>query len=260
MKKNLKTIIVKLINYLGYDLVKRYDRKTKRTNETEEGTPIKVEFIGPPGVGKSTIFKETLRLRENDGEWITSKELLKSLDNYSNYNYEIKEYDVLLGNYFKQILSKNLPIRNKIKLLKYFLKITTEDELVNKFAGKQIVVFSEGLFHNGNNCIMDIEKTNPDIFRQIIQKKAIVNCINQPDIILEYIKKRNEKEKLRMVHRDLTDSELFVKTKSSIKRKKELMQLLIKYNVPCLEINTADNITENAHKVRNFINSLNQNN
>jgi len=256
MRSRFKQMFKKVFNLLGYELTRLPQRSMTSVLQPSTQIPYKIEFIGPSGVGKSTIIREMERLKGKKDKWIVANSLLQTAMNHPTLYFQTNIYDELLNLYSEQMMARPVSIRKKIVLLRYYLKQITEEETINKIAGDTFVVFHEGLFHNGTDSIIEIEKAKPDIFEELINNRAIVHCVAEPAIILEYIKKRKEEGIRRGLLEGLSDSELLEKNLGALDKKKELINILKKYEVPCLEVNTADKLINNANKVREFINDL----
>lgn len=255
VRKTLNHCLKKAVRFFGYDLVKRPNKANSHPNESHKGFPLKVEFIGPSGVGKSTIIKEMVLQKTKDEKWVVAGELTNRYEKSDNIACKI--YDDLLKIHTEQMMSRpTTPLRKKITLLRYYLKLVSEEELINMVAGNNTVVFHEGLFHNGGSSIIELEKTHPDVFLKIIRNKAIVNCTADPETIVKYVRNRQKQGTRRSMLEGYNDRELMEKAQSALNKKKELVELLQNHQIPCLEINTTESIAQNAHKIRSFLKQI----
>ncbi len=254
IRRKLKACLKKTVRFLGYDLVKPTQEPKPFPKGLNPGSPLKVEFIGPSGVGKSTIIKEMALQKTKDEKWVVAGELTNRYE--KSDSLALSAYDVLLGIHTEQMMVRAAPLRKKIVLLRYYLKLVSEEELINRVAGNNTVVFHEGLFHNGGASIIELEKTHSDVFIKIIRNKAIVNCTADPETIVKYIRNRQKQGARRTMLEGYSDRELMEKAQNALNKKKELVELLKNYKIPCLEINTTESITKNARKIRSFIKQI----
>src|SRR5699024_7054173 len=102
--------------------------KSIKTNIKPQNTdePIFIEFIGPSGVGKTTLFKKMKELNKNNS-CIGIKENYKIKDNKWNYNRKVKLYQSLINYKIKNISKAYFDAYKKLRLLSIFYKKLKEE-------------------------------------------------------------------------------------------------------------------------------------
>ena len=250
----IKPQLKEVLHRLGYNLEKLPKKKIPMI--AAPGFPIKVECVGPSGVGKSTLVNELFRSGSIRGNWVAANKLVIYDRKESAKFVENDVYSNLMELFTEHILSQPINIRRKIALMRYYLELIQEEEQINYLAGGKVVVFHEGIFHNGTDSIMALERNKPDSFKYIIQGKAVINCTTAPDILIGFIKKRKAQGVKRGFLENQNDADLQDKILKNLGKKRELVSLLLKHNVPVLEIDTAQSLKDNVNKVIDFIDNL----
>lgn len=98
-----------------------------------------IEFIGPPGVGKSFLFNKLLKSRTKEDSWITPEEaadLIFIRDQYWKSMTKVNLVKLFIREKIlrrKMSISSKFPVKTKIKLIDFF--------------GEDLEVHAELLFH-----------------------------------------------------------------------------------------------------------------
>ena len=257
MNRAIKDFIHSSLKKKGYKVVKtNSDSTPTKFNATKK---IKVEFVGPPGVGKSTVYRILLSSRKKEDNWFTPEEI-----------YQVKERlvspsDVIpLSNHYEKAIDLiyNLIISNskttttyKINTLRYAHYILNQDNVIQSLNLKFKAVFDEGVFHTPEYMV-ELNKKDEESFKAILRNKATVNFYNSPEAIVNNFKERMEQGWITYLHLNKTDDELLKLTNTEIQNRKELLGLVEQNKVPVLDVNTADIPQLNAIKIKTFLATL----
>lgn len=164
----------KIINVLLQKLfgvkIQRVDKNISKNKIYDKD--IYVEFVGTPGVGKTTICK---KVQEITNVWNGNNVLNKcnSTDIQDSLFYKmLAKYKLINVN------SQDVTDIDKMFLLGYFYKILVDDFIINK-CNNGIVVTDEGLVHNFGNEIFN--KSLPSLERvlQLLEEKPDILEINK---------------------------------------------------------------------------------
>lgn len=255
--KYIKAVLLNLIRILGYDIVRIKNYKIKPWHIA--GNPLKIEFVGPSGVGKTTLFKKLLQGRGREDEWISLDEFLSTCSNRNiNNTTRDESYDSLLEYKTKNVLQKkSYAIFTQLGLLSFFYQNLKKDIFLSQINKDCKVVWDDGIIHNFSTELISLAKEDERLFSAFINNLAVVYCYASEDFITKNILKRQqEKGQTRPQHIGLGSEQLNSSNQHSSKIKLETVKLLKKHSVPVLEVNMAADAAENVKKIRAFIHKL----
>lgn len=219
-------------------------------------SPYCVEFIGVPGVGKSTLFDEMKQsIKKN---WIEFDEFQKFVD----YNYKdrmlvnSKTYQDLTHLKINGVVNgKNAPT-DKTKKLSVAYKAIKQDYIINQFNKHHIVLMEEHLMFHYRNQIKQLFKKNKNKFDSFIEGRAIIYCYASPKRIAEQVKIREKKTgKLVPAHNVGSYEQLLKKIKNQLQGQEESISFF-KNKIPVLEVDTEERLSFNVDKINEFLRKL----
>lgn len=169
----------------------------------------KIEFIGAPAIGKSTVLEKTVTLRSKNDSWLTSKEakikiainkkykkfnmqklfqfclkmgIIKGMHNYLSA-FILKEdekyiwdnlnakYNDLVFLFLNEINNnKDLNSMVKMKLINFYYGLIKEYIILDYFIFNNLLVYDEGIIHN--NDAFKNEKICGEFIQKNIQQKT----------------------------------------------------------------------------------------
>lgn len=249
-----KRFLNKLTRKLGFQIISVKNSYKPLVNNNHD--PIYIEFMGVPGVGKSTLFNQ-----------ISYGKNTTTLNNFikmhkRNYDDKLIEsqpiYSILAEEKLKEVLLKNFSSFDKLKILHFFFLVLFNDLILYKFNKNTIVVAEEGLFHNFGNVIETVRNTeNKELLQNLFKNRAIVYCYSTPEKVAHQIMKRYEESgKLLPQHKTKNFEELVELQKQALKNKERTLDILKEFDIPVLMINTSNDTSENLIKINLFIKSL----
>lgn len=263
LRMNTKTLMKGLFQRFGYNIVRFSQPETleklppQPMNFYRGAKPLHIEFMGSSGVGKTTLFRELQKLRNQQSQWITPDEFFSL--NYLEPNSERLDdvYEKFLASKIDVILSGKMQPSDQLKLLCFFYRNMKEDAAVRQRNKNYAVIFEDGLFHNFSNTLLTVFETEEPNFRSIVEDSAIVYCVNSAEIVAEQILERKSSQGVLHPHHNFCSRKEL--EKYQIKQNEEidkLIEFLRQFSCPVLKIDTSQNLAENAKKVELFVNRL----
>jgi septin family protein len=255
MRKMLNTFLQK---FLGIKIVRSQHYALKKRIARKTGSPLYIEFIGPSGVGKSTLYNEAKR-QNKQNNWIGAKEFVKVSNYHIDDTFYSPKYDNLAEVKLQYFPIKDISSWDRMKLIAYFYSNIRREVIINLNNKNSTVVFEGGILHNFDLEIASLHQSKPALFKELIDKRAIVYCCNTPENIAKQILKR-EKEtgQIRAHHKTNSFEELVKQQKDFLEMNETHIETFSRYQVPVLTVDTSDNLAKNAHKVNAFIRKLQQ--
>ena len=233
--------------------------KTRKVDKVK-GKPIYVEFVGVPGVGKTTLYENVFK--EVKREWRDIHEFQrifikhtdgKAAESLSCYQELAKHKMQLAG-------SCDYNGIDQMKLVKFFHSVLIEDSLVYLFNNDYNVMSDEGLIHNFGEGILALSKSNKEEFESLMKQRAVIYCQTSAEIVAKRILEREEKTgRLLPQHKVDSFDELVNLQKKILEQKPQLDDFLSKYDIPFLSIDTSNPMTENVGQVKHFLTVLTDN-
>lgn len=242
---------------IGLNLMRTKPRKVDKV----KGKPIYVEFVGIPGVGKSTLFDNVFK--QVKSKWRNIHEFQKIFIQHVDGKAaeSVSCYQDLAIHKMQSVASSNFSGIDQMKIVRFFLSVIIEDSLVSLFNKDYNVISDEGLIHNFGDGLLELCKNNKKEFDNLMKDRAVVYCKAPAEIVANRILGRTkETGKLLPQHKVKSFDKLVMLQKRSLKNKHQIIDLLYKYDIPVVSIDTSESINKNADKVIDFLNTLSNNN
>lgn len=264
----VKKAIRKVLNAVGLELHRLPSKSAvtkpsivpSLTDDGEDETrgtqlfPFIIEFIGPSGVGKTTLCKELLRTRGAGDRWRSASEALRygggerSEDDTVN-----KKYEQLLQLKLEQVCTMNSPYAIRFEVLSYFHRVVVQEKEFNRELAKADVVLDEGICHNFMEELLKLHELDPVSLAALIAKRIVINCVGNPSNVVARIRSREAQGRLMALHREKDNDELLAMIKLEMEQKKELVRVLREFHVPCLEVDVSKALHHNVREIRAFL-------
>jgi len=232
--------------------------KSLKTNIKPQNTdePIFIEFIGPSGVGKTTLFKKMKELNKNNS-WIGIKEYYKFKANKGKYNRDFKLYESLIDYKIKNISQADFDAYKKLRLLSFFYKKLKEELFARSTNDEFAIVLEDGIFHNFTPEFIRLSEEKSDSFKRLLQKRAFVFLHAPPEYNARNIlKRKKETGAIRPQHEKLNNEELISRQTQVLRTKQKLITIIDTFEIPILKIDTSEDLMINAQKINGFIEEL----
>ncbi len=245
----MRKLLKKILKITGLYPLLVFIRPRVKKPELLRTTGLYIEFIGPAGVGKSTLFEAVKN--HTAGEWYY-REKLPGL--------KLKEREDMLdgGLHWKVLFAKALNLDERIlngfrktKLMRYFTEVVLYDLYLNNGVSDRGFLLEEGICHNFSK---ELNALPDDEFETIMTGRALVylkpkNC----STVLNRIKKRSQAGGHTVTHHiGLTDNELFEIAEMSVKNFNELIHRSLAIGIPACTVYAEDDINQNAEILLDF--------
>lgn len=254
----MKKLLLKTFNNLGYKIEKTKINKNI-TNSSQE-KPVYIEFIGPSGVGKTTLFSEVIKKRKTSDNWTFVKELIPTIQSSNIKEYSDEVHLNILTKRINNITTQPFDYIDKIGLLKFYTNNIYEDIIITSENRNYTVIFEDGIFHNFEDELLDLHEDNLKDFKLLAENRAMVQCFTTKEQITKQINLRLQTTNaIRPVHKGKTKEALIEEQFKALKRNEEFTNKLMDLGIPVLKIDTSKNLQDNAKTVSGFINKLQAN-
>ncbi len=238
---------------IGINLKRAKIRKVVKV----KGEAIYVEFVGVPGVGKTTLYDNVFKEVKN--KWRNIHELHRIFIEHSNgIATELQLcYQVLAQSKMQSLNSREYNGIDQMKLVKYFHSVLIADSLVHLFNNDYNIISEEDIIHNFGEGILALSKNNTEDFEELMKNRAVIYCQTSPETVAKRILEREQKTgRLLPQHKVDSFDKLVSLQKKSLEQKHELIYFLSKYNIPYLTVDTSHPMSENVDQVIHFLNKL----
>ncbi|GEM_PF-5853020 len=252
----LKRTIHFLFKKLGYRLVKVLDKKARSVPFVQDdGDPpskthvFVIEFIGPTGVGKTTLFE---RIKNHTSAQWYYRENLSSL--------KLKEWEgILSGSLHWKILFDRLLRLNglnldgfyKTKRMRYLAQVMLYDLHLHNGVSDKGFLLDEGICHNFTK---ELNALPEDEFKTIMAGRALIYLVpKNPSTVLKRIRKRAQNSgKTLGHHKGLSDDELRLKAEFHMNQFDILVSRARSTGIPICIVYAEDEPDRNAETILGF--------
>lgn len=270
IKRNLFSSTAFMINFSciknklsTFFLLRKYSTRFEHSPASISRNNLIIDFIGPPGVGKTAYTNYLINKFDTATKFITSNNLKKLMSTNLSAQIVYKPFhSTLLNDFFFYIEQSNETAKGKIDKTLLALSEIKCDCLSASFNG--IVVNDEGLSHHFTELIYNnISKNSDSIFlEEYLKNRMVVFLDVSPKVLIKRVKNRIEyNNHIWEGHKGLTSKEIIDLTEKDLKIKRNLSREILKsHNSSILIIDSEKEITENIERIINHINELkNQN-
>lgn len=249
-----------------------------------------IEFVGVPGVGKTTTLEFLKKKRNNEKniviyEFISTnrnsiRQLVKIKFKFlvnklvsSNTLYKFNSGEDLLDRFNesnKDLLDlfwKSLPIKKKFKgkdlrfnQVLYISKIIKKIQSIKEEKSNKIYLIDEGLIHSINNFISEdsnvpYEEQIGEVLNKIELPQGVVFIGGDINTIVERVIERPYK---REKDKNLAQHELIESRTKSMNEKLKCIELIKLKNIPVLYLDACESLNSKAQKIVSFIKTVEQ--
>lgn len=230
--------------------------------ETE--MPIRLEFLGPSGVGKSTLGAALLadetfaaRIRpfggllpsrgisvclkcQGAGGWGTSTHILD------------REYAALLDLKARAVCERGMSALDITKLLRWLMGNLEEDVLLTRHGATGVVLREDGLLHNfGSEILRRLEEEVP--LHPLLTRRLVVQLKAPAEIIAERAIERQNRGEERPQYTGRTSSCVVLDIAAVSDRIDRLVARLCDLGVPLLTIDASSTPSDGVEAIRAFV-------
>lgn len=249
----LTTLNKGLEKLTGFRLVRTQRHKSpwglgKATNN------LVVEFMGPSGVGKTTLRDYYLKHHKFSfqNEVITEKEVKNyhfNLEEFKSENEEI--YQTLFASKLKKISETKDSFIKTHRRLNLFYDSLKIDFVIRNYLSDTIVFMDQHVFKFFANDFIHLKET--ELKQEFLQRRIIIYCKASPETIIDYIEKRKQAGSTRPVHKQRDSKQLHHQLQEHLAAREKDVQTLQQNGAHLLEINTEKSLAENTKLIDEFM-------
>lgn len=207
-----------------------------------------IEFIGPPGVGKSTLYSAT---KDSLSSVWSNLKLINKLQNNTPEEQVAKIHWKLYKDKFNNVDAINTSSLAKLNLMEYFKIVLSNNLKLIQFDNKEGFFLEEGICNNFSSELLQLNK---DEFFKALGNRFIV-CIlpHDPKIVVQQIKKRTSEGGHTVYHHiGLDDVALEELTRNEVTNFNTFLNQLKKYDFPVCQLYVEDGLEANSKKILDF--------
>lgn len=208
-----------------------------RYNKTEAISPCVVDIIGPPGIGKSSLFQRMIE---------------KSIIHSDKQKFYKRKRACASRAHLLSLAAAGL---DDIEILqRKALKLLYD---LNVADCRGILLVDEGISHHFTSELCDLVKINKEDFERIMKRRAIVNLTAPPELITMRIRHRAERNgSLLSFHREKSDEELNEFNVEVMKIRATLTALMKESGFPALTVDLGREERTAVECIEGFLSSL----
>ncbi|MGO3182955.1 MAG: shikimate kinase [Aequorivita sp.] len=213
-----------------------------------------VEFMGPSGVGKTTLRDFYLKHHKFPfkGEMMTEKDLKKydlKLDESNMGKVEI--YELLFSAKLKELSEAQDSFIKTNRRLNLFYNSLKIDFFIRNYLSEKQVFLDQHVFKFFANDFIQLKETEQK--QEFLRNRIIIYCKASPEKIMEYIEKRNRTDTTRPVHQNRDSKLLHLQLQEHLTQREKDVQMLKQNGAHILEINTENSLSKNSELIDDFM-------
>ncbi|WP_445730826.1 hypothetical protein [Mariniflexile sp.] len=211
-----------------------------------------LEFIGPSGVGKTTLFnltKDKLCSKWHNLAVIHPHKINNADEKLINIHWDILKKKF---NYIEFLKSESFI---KLKLNDYFNQVLLNNIKLMSIKSESGFFLEEGICHNFSEELITL---NDEDLIYILKNRCLIYILSRESMnVVGQIKKRiNEGGHTVHHHKGLNDIQLNTLTKDSIHIFNKFLERIKKFSIPVCKLYLEDGLEENFKKIIDFERSL----
>lgn len=241
----------------GIQIKKTPGRTVGKVDFEKESLPVFIDFIGPSGVGKTTLYNEVYKQRRHPMDWLSPKEFIHAKGDILWAKNIPSDYEEIVRMKIEKVCKNE--IYNPVQMLNQFSflqKVMKEEIILKTFNSNQKVIFEDGFFHVFGEEIKLLLEKDSERYKNFLQNRALILCVSTPEKIANQIIKREKVEGRRAQHVNKDLKLLIQQEDKTLEMRKNLAHFFGAQGVPILVIDTSNPLHENGQEINSFINGL----
>ena len=264
--------LIKYILSTFYKFRKIKNIQKYKTSEMSSG--LIIEFMGPSGIGKTTLFNEIWRYHKK--KWFSKNDIVllkekNDIDPFSIFDdFNSTLYEKLLWKKFFLTFQGDRLLKTKVSLYEFYRKQIEIDIFVSHYKLPKGLLSDDGICGNFLEEVIYIllkTKENDALLYEIkkfFSNRSIVYFHANPSIIIDHLKQRSiDKPNSNNDYYSFYGPDIDSFVQNMIDKFEILINLLEDMNIPIIKIDMKnESRVEQVQKVNSFINNqirLNQN-
>ncbi len=221
--------------------------------------PLRIEFFGASGAGKSFFGEELRRRRSFRDGWLADNEVLAAgLGTPETDPALLEAYLDLFSRQYAITLNSGLPVSGCLQMLSILARKLHGDLHLSLRNTQHWVLRNTGIFHNFSGALLEQCESSSGHFRRIVDSRVGIHCTAPAELIADRIALRATHGSITPQHDLLSRDELVNHTRGQLRAKALLAQALRTEGVPVLEIDLSADLRHSTEAVRSFLNELRQ--
>lgn len=239
---------------LGVNIVRARPRRRVDLNGLRKvETPMYVEFVGVPGVGKTTLFKHVLDKLEDN--WLKLEQFRKRFPPLVDYKTtdSLSFYQEVAAHSMQTVLSSEYNALDKMRFITHFHSVILKDSLVS-LHNEYKFISDEGLFHNCSESVLAVAERNKDAFKELIKNRVLIYCYASAETVANRVVEREKRTgDLLPQYKHASYEDLLKAVNKDLEKAQKLINTLAGYTIPILSVNTENAIADNVREVKEFV-------
>lgn len=246
----MRRYLIQVLKVAGlYNKLVSFNTSTKKDRHKSKAMNKDIEFIGPSGVGKSTLFSEVKKYTV--GNWFYKEDISNILLGHGDGEVDDHYHWRLLFAKSRYLEDYKANGYEKIKLMKYFSEVILGDLVTFEGVSEKRLFLDEGLCHNFSKELMEFSDSD---LAALMAKRALIFVQARDTLtIVKQIRKREIELGHKIAyHVGLNDNELINMAEASALSLEILVKRVKPFGVPVCIIFTEDDIHLNVKRVLEF--------
>ncbi|WP_026452246.1 AAA family ATPase [Aequorivita capsosiphonis] len=212
-----------------------------------------VEFMGPSGVGKTTLRDFYLKHHKFPfkGEIMTEEDLKKYDLKLDESKGKEEIYGLLFSAKLKELSEAQESFIKTNRRLNLFYNSLKIDFFIRNYLSETQVILDQHVFKFFANDFIRLKETEQK--QAFLRNRIIIYCKASPEKIIEYIEKRNRTDTIRPVHQNRDSKLLHLQLQEHLVQREKDVQMLKQNGAHILEINTENSLSKNSELIDDFM-------
>ncbi len=163
-------------------------RIARESADSADPGPLRIEFFGVSGVGKSFFGEKLHQSRTARDGWLTDQEVLAArLGLPESDSKMIEAYLDLFGRQSAITLNSTAPVSRSLELMCIAAKKLHEDLRLSICGMQYWVLRNDGILHNFTDALLQQSEASPGHLRRIIRFRAGIHCTAPAEVVADRI-------------------------------------------------------------------------
>ena len=249
----------------------------------------KICFIGAPGSGKTTLYRNLISEKTDKSRWVTSDEakifiinnklksskkrvfpvVLKYLvsEKYKNrvIDYFLKEYFNESFNFMREKYKKIFEIADeglkkqvvdpvsRMLAASFFVRMAKTEMLIDFYNPEINIVYDDSVWQSLRGITQDTLDSGLTGLDEKVLPDIVIYCKKTDKVIVEQIKQRKKDGKINNCHYSLTDEELLESVRVDMENASNKISWFKKSGIRVINIEPEDSILNSTIKIKKIL-------
>ena len=262
-----KKVFHKSLRSMGYELRRRRPAHRNTPTTSRPGIcrimgstdgPVLVEFVGPSGVGKTTLYKQLFKGPDKTPLGLPFEQFCARDHEFAIDDAALdgSPHGQLLKHKWDSLVWSTYRTEDILSLLRYTYRILRMDVAIYRSTHTGCFLMENGLFHIFTKELLELKESVPVSFDNLLRRRAIVHFSGAPDRITANILNRKKAGDLKPLHKDRSEAELVELNRIRCALKQDLADAAEASGGRVLRIDTANTLDDNVYAIETFVRDL----